>query len=103
MRDSYHLLDEFSGHKCTSVVHSINFLGTDVDFIPPKCTGQAQVLDVGINHTFKYFVRKRHDDYIAKEGAKKHKRLDVASWISTSWKEITIANVKNTWRKVGII
>ena len=53
-------LDSFTVHKMGSLVHAIQALGVEVDFIPPGCTGMVQPVDIGYNKPFKAKVRKQY-------------------------------------------
>ena len=85
------------------VVRGVQNFGTEVDFIPGGHAGRLQVLDVGINKPFKdYILQAALQWQISNPDNAKPLRADVARWIRTAWDRITVKNITNTWRSVGL-
>jgi hypothetical protein len=57
-RDTYLLMDEFFVHLMGEINHKINKLGTETEFVPGGYTGCFQVLDKGVNKSFKQYARE---------------------------------------------
>jgi hypothetical protein len=57
-QNRYLLMDELSVHLMRSVCNSINKCDTEVEFIPGGYTGCLQILDTGVNKSFKRYLRE---------------------------------------------
>jgi hypothetical protein len=74
--------DSFTVHKIGSIINAIQDLGVEVDFIPPRCTGTVQPVDVGYNKQFNAMVRKQFRNWMFAQDPVKPtpaaKRLNIA-------------------------
>ena len=61
-------LDSYRCHMMNSVVNAIQDLGVEVEHIPGGCTLLCQPVDIGINKTFKPFLRKAWEKWMIDEG-----------------------------------
>jgi hypothetical protein len=91
-RYTYLLQDEFSVHLMGSVSNQINKLGTEVDIIPGGYTGSVQVLDKGVNKTFKG----------AKETIGKSYQIDVGRLMSLIFVSLVVLDFYGIWREGGM-
>jgi hypothetical protein len=98
-------LDSFTVHKMGCVVHGIQALGIEVDFIPPGCTSMVQPVNVGYNKPFKAKVREQYRNWMLAQDPDKAmpaaKRSNVTEWILMAERNITEASIKNAQRKTG--
>jgi hypothetical protein len=100
---AYLILDECRTHLTEKVRAAFSECGTEVDYIPGGYTCKVQMLDVGVNKPFKNNVTAEFNDWIVASGDNiKPRRQDVSVWIDAAWKSITVNNIKNSWRAVGI-
>ena len=96
----YLSMDEFSAHMTPKVLNRFSELNTMVDFVVGGYTAKLQVLDVGINKPSKNFMRREYENFMLTNETQKPLRNHVSHWVSTAWSEITVANIKNTWKKL---
>ncbi|KAF1314931.1 hypothetical protein FI667_g16380, partial [Globisporangium splendens] len=57
------ILDSLAVHKCDGVIEALARCGTAVKFVPPGCTGVAQLLDVGVMGPLKTHIRTSYAEY----------------------------------------
>ena len=97
------ILDEFSGHMTGEVRDAVVDCGGFLEFIPGGYTWRLQVMDVGVNKTFKDSIRDAHDQWAYEAGYNaKPQRCNVATWIKSSYDNIRPSTIVKTWRKVGL-
>jgi hypothetical protein len=106
-------LDEFRCHKQPSFLSNVAALGTYVDIIPGGYTSVLQVVDVGINKSFKGHFRElymewlmsnfdvRNFDSLAQTSLPSPSREHVAKWIVASWSRIEMNSIIQTWKHIG--
>jgi DDE superfamily endonuclease len=99
---SYLLLDECRSHLTAKVKSAFERCNTEVDYIPGGYTSKCQMLDVGVNRPFKNNIVNEFTQWMITTGSDKPSRQDVSRWINNSWNSISVPNIKNSWRKVGI-
>jgi DDE superfamily endonuclease len=99
---SYLILDECRTHLTAKVKDAFEKCNTEVDYIPGGYTSKCQMLDVGVNRPFKNNITNEFQNWMITTGSDKPVRQDVSRWIDNSWNRITVDNIKNSWRKVGI-
>jgi DDE superfamily endonuclease len=100
---SYLILDECRTHLTAKVKEAFEKCNTEVDYIPGGYTSKCQMLDVGVNRPFKNNITDEFTRWMIRTGSSKPSRQDVSRWIENAWNTITVDNIKNSWRKVGII
>lgn len=101
---TYLLMDEFAVHLMAHCVNRIQDCGTEVDFILGGYTSKLQVLDVGVNKPFKYYVKEAYEKFMINNTARnKVSRLDVATWVVEAWHKVTPETITNTWESIGFI
>ena len=80
-------------------------------FLPKNTTSRLQPLDAGIIQSFKtkyrkklmrYVIARINDDLTASETAKGIDVLQAITWVSHSWKEVSVETIKNCFAKCGI-
>ena len=80
-------------------------------FLPKNTTSRLQPLDAGIIQSFKtkyrkklmrYVIARINDDLTASETAKGIDILQAITWVSHSWKEVSVETIKNCFAKCGI-
>jgi DDE superfamily endonuclease len=97
------LLDEFTGHMTSEVREAVSDCGAFLEFIPGGYTWRLQVMDVGVNKTFKDVVRDEHDAWsLLTNFDAKPQREDVATWIKTAYDGIKPRTITKTWARVGL-
>ena len=76
-----------------------------MEFIPPRCTGLLQPVDVGFNKTFKAKLRTEYNSWLLEQNPDLPipgtTRCDVSNWIIAAEKAVTNKTIKNSWRKTG--
>jgi hypothetical protein len=99
------ILDEARSHMTSKVVRRIGELRTILEIIPGGYTSKLQVLDVGINRSFKFYYGEASQEFVRQwtsanlPGVKaKPSRQNVAHWISYAWSHIDQEMIQNTWR-----
>jgi hypothetical protein len=97
---TYLIIDEFSAHMTTKVRTALANCDTDVDFIIGGYTAKLQVMDVGVNRTFKDEYRRQFELFMVKNDNAKPLREDVSKWVWNAWESITSESIRNTWLKV---
>lgn len=102
------LLDEAKSHMTGEVLTKLGSLRTLVEFIPGGYTSKLQVMDVGLNKSYKVGYNSAHFKWqrewvLSKPIHVKPKptRLDVSWWVANGWAQITPAMIFNTWRAIG--
>ena len=61
-----------------------------------------QVLDVGVNKTFKGHVKESYEQFMVDNtDGKKASRLYVAKWVDEAWNKVTSETISNTWESIG--
>jgi hypothetical protein len=80
------------------------------EIIPGGYTAKLQVLDVGLNHPFKFYYQEASQDFVRHwtlthlPGDKpKPTREIIAGWISHGWSRIDKDMIQNTWRHCDYI
>ena len=74
--------------------------------LPPNMTSRVQMLDVGLNKSFKDRVQAYQRQFVidqideSNDKPKITKEL-MTKWIAESWEAIDISVIKNTARKIG--
>ena len=96
-------MDEFSVHIQNEYIESMQNCGTEVDTVVAGYTGRLQVLDVGINKPFQGYVKEEYEVFMRENphGTPKLSRVNIANWISVTWKIVTQDTICNTWRSIG--
>jgi hypothetical protein len=94
------LQDDFSAHLMgSSVNNQINKLGNDVDIIPGRYTESVQVLDKGLNKTFKGYLREQFEYWMCTNGSCCwSSRVEVAQWVARAWSQVRTSTIVNTWK-----
>jgi hypothetical protein len=59
------------------------------------------MIDLGVNRPFKNIITNEFTLWMITTGSNKPRRQDVSRWISTSWNNISVDNIMNSWRNVG--
>ena len=68
----------------------------------PGYASRLQVLDVGVNKTFKdYIWGYREDEMVANVDNSKVQRQHIAQWVAMAWARVSIERITNTWRSIG--
>ena len=100
------LIDMYSNIKIIDMYSNIKIV-----FLPKNTTSRLQRLDAGIIQSFKtkyrkkmmrYVIARINDDLIASEIAKGTDILQAITWVADSWKEVSVATIKNCFAKCGI-
>jgi DDE superfamily endonuclease len=101
-RLTYLLLDECPVHMTANVIRAFNELITELELIPGGYTAKLQVLDVGINKSFKSNCRRQFERWLEvhADGSKPH-RQNASMWAAEAWNQITTTTIKNTWNHIG--
>lgn len=104
LQQSYLIMDSFKAHLVGSVADALGDVGTTAEFIVGGYTSSLQVLDIGINKPFKGYMQQNFDEFMRMRSSRSSKptRVDVAKWISSAWRSITVQTILNTWRHIGI-
>ena len=97
------IMDVFGAHKTPKFRALMENNCTELVYILPGYTGRLQPMDVGLNRPFKYRCHNLHDEELLADRNYKPTRIDVANWISKSWKSIDDLIVLNSWKKVGLL
>ncbi len=69
-----------SVHETSAIKETLRRLGTKILHIPRGYTGRLQVLDVGVNHPFKLYMREQYESFMG-GGAIKVSRLHIIQWV----------------------
>jgi hypothetical protein len=89
-------------HLMASIWNAISRLGTEVEIVPGGYTGSVQILDKGINKSFKGYLREEFEWWMAINGSRHHpNRGVVAQWVKVAWDKVTLATIVNTLQSVG--
>ena len=72
-------LDSYRVHMMASVVHLIQELGVEVEYIPGGCTSICQPLDVGVNKPLKVQIRRKWNDWMVEKGVEDGKAVPPTS------------------------
>ena len=100
---TYLLMDEFSVHLMASCSNQIKGCGTTIDYILGGYTSKLQVMNVGVNKTFKGYVRQAYENFmIGNIQNRKDRREDIVQWIEIGWEKVKVETITRTWTKVGI-
>jgi len=92
--------------------HSVNNNLSNVKliFFPPNTSSKCQPLDQGIIHSFKCHYRQKLVKHIIAQCTAARTvdqitmtALDAIRWIDSSWKDVTEATIKNTFRAAGFV
>ncbi len=94
------IMDSCSVHETSSIKEALTRLGTKILYIPRGYTGRLQVLDVGVNHPFKLYMREQNESFLG-GGVRKVSHLHIIQWIIGSWRRMSAESITNTWRTVG--
>ena len=108
------ICDNFKAHKTETV---LKFLENEypllkIKYLPPNTTSILQPLDVGINKTFKSYIKKKYIEWLYEyyEANKKIPKFKITersnlflSWISESWKEINNELIQNSFKFCGYL
>ena len=106
------ILDNFKGHKTEYVYKYINdnYPLIEMLSLPPNTTSILQPLDVGINKTFKTYIKEFYLAWLI-ENFNKNKALPklpkklrtnlLVKWIQTSWKNITFELIQKSFEFCG--
>jgi hypothetical protein len=108
------IMDKFSVHQKETVLNLLKEIDSEVEFIPPGCTGILQPLDTDINKPFKNKMRAKFESWFATAGSTKSNFTKsgsirppslelVTEWCVQSWKDINIEAIKNSFKHCGII
>jgi transposase-like protein len=102
-RYGYLLQDQFSVHLKEENVMAAQRAGVEVDFIPAGYTACLQVLDKGVNKPFKQFIQQQSIKWLqsAPQGGKPD-RVTITNWVSTSWNQVSVECITNTWRSLQL-
>ena len=90
------------------VLNKFGSLRIIVEYIPGGYTSKLQVMDVGLNKSYKVGYNEAHFKW-QREWVLSHPilikpkptRLDVSWWVANGWAQITQAMIFNTWRSIG--
>jgi DDE superfamily endonuclease len=94
------ILDVYTAHMTARVRAALHDCQTVPFYVPGGYTSKLQVLDVGINKPFKDHIRDNFELFkIANPNAKPSRQV-VAHWVASSWDNIPLQTIENTWKKV---
>lgn len=104
------IMDCFGSHKKESVLSELRKLNCEVLFIPPKTTCYLQPLDMGVNSSFKSFLRSEWckwmaegtKEFTAKGYRKRPSWEDVLKMVSTALDKIESKSITNSFECCGI-
>lgn len=107
---SYLLLDEFRAHMQSTFTDKVNDLGTDVDFIPGGYASVLQPCDVGINKTFKGYMKDKYMTWCVEKYRNNRdiklpfpKRADIVGWTNNAWKQFSYSLCRNLLPRVWLL
>lgn len=97
------MLDNFSAHQVSSIRRQISDNSWLQLNLPPNMTSRVQILDVGINKSFKGRMKGHYNDFMAlnwNNNPKVTRRL-MGTWVADSWAAVPRSSIINTCRSIG--
>jgi DDE superfamily endonuclease len=86
----YLILDSFVVHMTSKVREAFSRSKTEIDYVPEGFTSRLQVMDVGVNKSFKIYIRVAFDDWLVANSERRIKptRQVVSNWFKTAFKSL---------------
>jgi hypothetical protein len=94
-------LDHFMAHLTSNFLNDLTLLSTIMIEVPPKCTSKAQILDVGVNLSFKQRMGRLRTEWQLQNPTASVSRQLVSNWIAAAWTSITSDIIVNKCRRIG--
>lgn len=101
------VMDNCSAHGTTETVSQLDHV--EVAFLPPNTTSKLQPLDAGIIAAMKVRYRRRQMERavdlldVGDMDIYKNDILTAMNWLTTIWKDVTEATIRNCWGTTGIV
>ncbi|KYO38034.1 hypothetical protein Y1Q_0019503 [Alligator mississippiensis] len=100
-----------AAHKHSSVQKQVNKAGVHIAVIPGGLTCELQPLDISVNHSFKWFMRKEWEKWMTQgvhSFTPSGKQLQatytkVCNWIVAAWRAVKPSSIINGFFKAGIL
>ncbi|GFW45265.1 pogo transposable element with KRAB domain [Trichonephila clavipes] len=105
------IMDSMKSHVSENVRNALKSASAKIAIIPGGLTKKLQPLDVGINRSFKFKVRKLWEQWMS-DGEKNYTKTgklkrasyeNVSCWVLKAWNDVAETTVKNAFRKCNII
>lgn len=105
------IMDSMSAHKVDSVKTALKKVSAEPAIIPGGLTKVLQPLDLAVNKSFKSKVRKLWEKWMMEglhsftNSGKMRKATyeEVASWVSSAWKDISAKTIMSGFKAANII